>query len=60
MNSSSLRGASGAGDLELSGTLYFFDSIGAVFEGPASAGAFEGPASAGALTTLAAVVFLAS
>jgi hypothetical protein len=60
MNSSSLGGASGAGDLDFSGTLSFSGAISAVSEGPASAGASEGPASAGALATLATTVFLAS
>jgi hypothetical protein len=60
MNSSSLRGASGVGDLDLSGTLSFSRAIGVVSEGLASAGAFEGPASAGAWAMLATTVFLAS
>jgi hypothetical protein len=60
MNSSSLRGASGAGDLDFSGTLSFSSAIGAVSEGLSSAGASEGPASAGALATLATTVFLVS
>jgi hypothetical protein len=60
MNSSSLRGASGAGDLDFSGTLSFSNAISAIFEGPASAGASEGPASGGVLATLATAVSLAS
>jgi hypothetical protein len=51
MNSSSLRSASGAGDLGFSRTLSFSGAIGAVSEGPASAGA---------LATLATAIFLAS
>jgi hypothetical protein len=51
MNSISLRGASGAGDLDFSGTLSFSSAIGAVSEGPVSAGT---------LATLATAVFLAS
>ena len=60
MNSSSLRGASGAGDLGFSGMLSFSSAIDTISEGPASAGASEGPASAGALATLATTVFLVS
>jgi hypothetical protein len=60
MNSNSLRGASGVGDLGFSGTLSFSSAIGAVFESPASAGASEGPASAGALAMLATAVFIFS
>jgi hypothetical protein len=53
-------GASGAGDLDFSGTLYFSKVIGAVSEGLASAGAFEGPTSTGVWAMLASAVFLES
>jgi hypothetical protein len=60
MSSSSLMGASGAGDLDFSGTLYFSKVISAVSEGLASAGAFEGPTSTGVWAMLASAVFLES
>jgi hypothetical protein len=60
MNSNSLKGASGAGDLDFSETLSFSRVIGPVSEGLALAGASEGPASAGVWAMLASVVSLKS
>jgi hypothetical protein len=58
MNSSSLTGALGAGELNFSETLSFSSVTAAVSKDLASVGVFEGPASAGVWIMLASAVSL--